>query len=468
MSGENSKKAVMIQTVMKKSEGLQRGMKSRHVVMIAVGGTIGTGLFLGSGYVLQEAGPIGSIAAYLVGGLLMYIMMMCLGELVVAMPVSGSTQAYADQFISPAVGFMSGWIRWIACAVTITSQLVATSIIMKNIIPGVPSFLWIVLFTILLFVLNLFPAKGYGESEFWFAGIKVIAIIVFGLAALGLITGIVGNGAEGLKASSGGGWFPKDIKSVLMTIMTASFAYGGVDLVASAAGESEEPEKNLPRTINRVIFGLIFIYLLAMMLLSFVLPWQEANLEGSPFAYVFKKAGLPSAELIINAVVVTSALSSANTFIFSCTRSLWSLGKYGHVGKFLAKVSNKKVPVNALLVSMAFAVAAIITSFVSPDTVYLFLISSVGASNMFLYAMTCLSQLGFRKKYILEGNKLEALKFRAPLYPVLPILGIVLYILLVIMMFFDPTQRLALYTGLPVYVVLFGIYQIFFKNRGLQ
>jgi arginine/ornithine permease len=462
MNGVNSKKNEPIQSVLNKSEGLQRGMKSRHVLMIAVGGTIGTGLFLGSGYVLQEAGPGGSLVAYIIGGLLMYIMMMCLGELVVAMPVAGSTQAYANEFMSPVVGFMSGWIRWIACAVTITSQLVATSIIMKNIIPSVPSYVWIIAFTLLLFILNLFPSKVYGESEFWFAGIKIITIIVFGLTALALLTGILGNGTGSFHKLSEGQWFPSNIKSILLTIMAASFAYGGVDLVASAAGESEDPEKNLPRAIYRVIFGLILIYLLSLLLLSFILPWQDANLKGSPFAYVFRKAGLSSAELIINAVVVTSALSSANTFIYSCTRSLWSLGKHGHAGKFLGKVNKRKVPVNALLISMAFSAVALICSFVSPDRVYLFLISSIGASNMLLYSITCLSQLRFRKMYVEAGNKIQDLKFRAPFYPVLPICGIVFYILLLVMMFFDPTQRLALYTGAPVYIILYILYKLFY------
>jgi arginine/ornithine permease len=433
-------------------------------MMIAIGGTIGTGLFLGSGYVLQEAGPGGALTAYIVGGILMYIMMMCLGELVVAMPVAGSTQAYANEFISPSIGFMSGWIRWIASAVTITSQLVATSIIMKNIIPGVPSFVWTIAFTLLLFVLNLFPSRGYGESEFWFAGIKIITIIVFGLTALGLIMGMVGSDSASLTNAIGGQWFPRNVKSILITIMTASFAYGGVDLVASAAGESEEPEKNLPKTIYRVIFGLILIYLVSLLLLSFVLPWQDANLKGSPFAYVFKKAGLSSAEMIINAVVVTSALSSANTFIYACTRSLWSLGKHGHAGAFLARVNKRKVPVNALLISIAFAAIALIASFVSADTVYLFLISSVGASNMFLYGVTCLSQLKFRKRYIETGNEVEALRFKVPAYPVLPICGIIFYIIIVVMMFFDSTQRLALYTGFPVYLILYVIYKLCYSE----
>jgi arginine/ornithine permease len=450
----------MNQSIMQKSQGLQRGMKSRHVTMLAIGGTLGTGLFLGSGYVLQEAGPGGSLLAYGIGGLLMYIMMMCLGELVVAMPVAGSTQAYANEFISPAAGFMAGWIRWLACAVTITSQLVASSIIMKNIFPTVNSIIWIVLFTILLFILNLFAVKTYGETEFWFVSIKVITIVIFVLIALGIVLGFAGNNLMPKLSFSQTNWFPGSFKSILLTVMTASFAYGGVDLIASAGGESENPEKSLPKAINKAVFGLIVIYIITLLLLSLILPWQNANLKGSPFAYVFKAAGLSSAELIINIVVVTSALSSANTFIYSCTRTLWSLGKHKQAAMFLGKVNKKKVPVYALLISMAFASAALVTSFLSADRVYLFLISSIGVSNMFLYAVTCLCQYNFRKVYLKEGNNINKLKFKAPLYPVLPILGIILYTILVIIMIFEPTQRIALYSALPIFAVLYLVYRI--------
>lgn len=450
----------MASKILSKSEGLQRGMKARHVTMIAVGGTIGTGLFLGSGYVLQNAGPGGSLIAYGAGGLLMYIMMMCLGELVVAIPVSGSTQAYANELVSPLAGFLAGWIRWIACAVTITSQLVASSIIMKNILPSVPSIVWIVTFTLLLFMLNLFSAKGYGEAEFWFVSIKVITITVFILVAVGVILGIAGDGTQTVKGFNEISWFPANLKAILMTIMTASFAYGGVDLIASAAGESRKPEKSLPRVIYTVIFSLIIIYILCLLLLSFILPWQEASLKMSPFAYVLGKAGLKSAELIINAVVVTSALSSANTFIFSCTRTLWSLGKHGQALKFLGKVNHRKVPVNALLISIGFALLALLSNFISPDVVYLFLISSVGLGNMFLYGITCLCQYNFRKRYLSEGNLVDKLKFKAPLYPALPIIGIIFYSFIVIGMALDPTQRIALYTGIPTYLFLFIVYNV--------
>jgi arginine/ornithine permease len=194
--------------------------------------------------------------------------------------------------------------------------------------------------------------------------------------------------------------------------------------------------------------------------MSFVLPWQEASLKTSPFAYVFGRAGLKSAELLINAVVVTSALSSANTFIYSCTRTLWSLGKHGQAFRALGRVNSKGVPVKALSVSMAFAILALVSSFVSPDVVYLFLISSIGLGNMFLYGLTCLCQYRFRKRYVAEGNSIDKLGFKVPLYPLLPVAGIVLYALLVLGMALDPTQRIALYTGIPLFIALYGAYRL--------
>lgn len=455
----------MIEEVLHKSDGLERGMKPRHLSMLAIGGTIGTGLFLGSGYVLREAGPGGSLLAYLAGGLLMVIMMASLGELVVAMPVSGSTQAYASEFVSPGMGFMAGWVRWIASAVTITSQLVASSIIMKNVFPSVPGWFWITSFTLLLFGINLFPVRKFGETEFWFAGIKVFVIVFFILAGVVLCLGLTNVEPQGLKSIQEFGFFPKGWKAILMTVMTASFAYGGVDLIASAAGESENPGKNLPRTITRVSVQMIGIYLLSLLILALVLPWNEANLQGSPFAYVLNRAGFRSAEVFINLVVVSSALSSANTFVYACTRTLWSLSKHEQAPRFLSRVNLRKVPVSALVITMGFAVIALLSSFIAADTIYLFLISSVGASNMFLYGLTCYSQYRFRKKYLALGRRLEDLKYKTPFYPMLPWVGILLYTMLVVAMAFDPTQRLALYTGIPSFLLLYGIYRMMNGNK---
>lgn len=466
MSSVDAKSNLNIREVISKSKGLQRGLKKRHVTMMTIGGTIGTGLFLGSGYVLKEAGPGGAVLSYLIGGLIMYFMMACLGELIVAMPVAGSTQAYASKFISPAVGFTAGWVRWLACAITITAQIVASSIIMKNILPRVPSYLFIIIFTVLIFSINVLSVKGYGETEFWFAGIKVFTIAVFIITGIGLIITGGSEVSRGLSNyTTSGGLFPNGLKAVLITIMTASFAYGGTDLIASAAGESENPEKNLPKAINSTIFGMAIIYIVSMIILAAVLPSTKADLNGSPFVYVFKNAGFKYAEIIISLVVVTSALSSANSFLYSCTRTLWSLGKHNQAPGFLGKLNKKKIPVNALIISLIFSLVAIVSSFIAADTVYLFLISSIGAANMFLYALDCLCQYRFRKHYLKSGHDVKDLKYKTPLFPLLPIMGIILYSALVIGMAFQPTQRIALYTGLPLYAIIFLGYKIYERRK---
>ncbi|MCQ4923877.1 amino acid permease [Tissierella carlieri] len=445
-----------VEDILEKSEGLQRSMKTHQIMMLGIGGTIGTGLFLGSGYVLQQAGPGGTLIAYLFGAIIMYLMMFCLGELLVEMPVAGTVQAYATELINPSMGFTVGWVKWLSYAITIPSQLVASSIIMKNIFPNVNSMIWIIGFTILLFIMNAVPSDKYGKSSFIFSSIKFILIVVFLILGLGMITGLVGKEAVGFRNFvNDGGLFPNGAKAVIMTMMTAAFAYGGADIFAAAASESENPEKDLPRAIHATIWGLIIAYIASLVVLIAVLPWRSADLAGSPFAYVFKLAGIQSAELIVNVVVLTSALSSANAFIYSSTRSLWSMGNFNQAPKFVSKVNSKKVPMNALIVTMLFAVAAVISSIVAPGTVYLFLTSIIGISNIFIYILYAVCLFIFRKQYKEKGGNIENIKFKTPFYPVTPALLIALCIILFIGMFFDPTQKLALILGIPTYAAFY-------------
>ncbi|NLY45330.1 MAG: amino acid permease [Tissierella sp.] len=453
MSNEINKN---LSNVVEKSEGLQRSMKTHQIMMLGIGGTIGTGLFLGSGYVLQQAGPGGTLLAYLFGALIMYLMMLCLGELLIEMPVAGTVQAYATEFISPSMGFTVGWVKWLSYAITIPAQLVASSIIMKNIIPSVNSIIWIVLFTVLLFFMNAVPSDKYGKSSFIFSSIKFILIVVFFILGVGMITGLIGKEPVGFaNFTNDGGLFPNGAKAVIMTMMTAAFAYGGADIFAAAASESENPEEDLPRAIHATIWGLIIAYMATLIVLTAVLPWRSADLAGSPFAYVFKLAGLQSAELLVNVVVLTSALSSANAFVYSSTRALWSMGNYNQAPKFVSKVNDKKVPMNALIVTMLFAAAAVVSSIVAPGTVYLFLTSMTGTSNIFIYILYAVCLLIFRKQYKAKGGRIEDIKFKTPLYPFTPLLLLTLCTILFIGMFFDPTQKLALVFGIPTYAAFY-------------
>ena len=464
MSNQQPKKEM--ENIVEKSEGLKRSMKTHQIMMLGIGGTIGTGLFLGSGYVLQQAGPGGTLLAYLFGAVIMYLMMFCLGELLVEMPVAGTVQAYATELINPSMGFTVGWVKWLSYAITIPSQLVASSIIMKNIFPNVNSIVWVIGFTILLFILNAVPSDKYGKSSFWFSSIKFILIVVFFILGVGMITGIVGGRAVGFSNfTNDGGLFPNGMRAVVMTMMTAAFAYGGADIFASAASESENPEKDLPRAIHATIWGLIISYMASLIVLIAVLPWRSADLAGSPFAYVFKLAGIQSAELIINIVVLTSALSSANAFIYSSTRSLWSMGNYNQAPKFVSKVNKNKVPMNALIFTMIFAVCAVVSSIVAPGTVYLFLTSIIGISNIFIYILYAVCLFLFRKKYTENGGKISELKFKTPLYPITPIVLIVLCLTVFLGMFFDPTQKLALILGVPTYAAFYIGSTIYNKSK---
>jgi len=461
-----NKKRSDVKEVIGKSGGLDRRMSGRQVQMYAIGGTVGTGIFLASGNVIHVAGPGGAVVAYLIGAIMMYLMMSCLGELTVAMPVSGNVQAYATEFISPAMGFTAGWMKWISCAVTVTAQIVASAIIMKNIFPNVNSLVWIVLFTLLLATLNLLPSGNFGETEFWFASIKVIGIVLFVITGIGIVTGVIGNKPIGFtNFISDGGAFPNGFKAIIASLLTAIFAFGGSDIIANAAGESKNPEIEMPKAIRGFLIMITLCYVASVILIGCVLPWRQANLAGSPFAYMFKSAGISSASLLVNIIVVTSALSSANSFLHASVRTLWSLAKHNQAPKILAKTNEKKVPVYSLVISLAFAAFAIVSSFLAPGTVYLFLISLLASLDIFIYTIDCICQMRFRKRFIAAGNKVENLKYKTPFYPFTPIAAIILYAVVVVAMLFDPTEKLAIYFGVPSILILYVGYKLFYKNN---
>ncbi|WP_457389396.1 amino acid permease [Vagococcus carniphilus] len=461
MTDKNSK------TVDESSNNLKRSMKVHQVVMLGVGGTIGTGLFVGSGYTISKAGPGGTLLAYGFGALIMYLMMMCLGELLVAKPIAGGVQAYATEFIGDSMGFTVGWVKWLSYAITIPTQLVASGIIMKNIFPSVPELVWIILFMVLLFFMNARPAEKYGNINFWFSSIKFILIIVFVIVGLGMILGIGQPEPIGFSNfTSHGGLFPNGLKAVVMTMMISAFAYGGADLFAATASESENPEKDMPVAINSVILGLVISYFVSFIVLLAILPWNQADLAGSPFAYVFQKAGFKSAELVVNIVVLTSALSSCNAFIYSSTRSLWSMGQYKQAPGFVTKVNKNDIPMNALIITMLFALGAVVSSILSPDLVYLFLTSLIGISNMFIYVLYGVCVMKFRKQMSKDNISVDTLKYKTPLYPLIPILLIILSAVVFVGMFFDPTQKSALIAGIPTYSLIFLGAHIYYKNKG--
>ncbi|PEY99086.1 amino acid permease [Bacillus sp. AFS018417] len=453
-----------------KNNELKRTMKSRHLFMIALGGVIGTGLFNGSGFIISKAGPGGAVLAFMAGGLLMYLVMLCLGELAVAMPVSGSFQEYATKYINPATGFTIGWLYWLSWANTVGLEFTTAGITMQRWFPDIPVWVWCLTFGVTIFSINALSARSYAETEFWFSSIKVSAIVAFiilgGAAMFGFID-LKGNEAAPFFSNftDYGGLFPNGIGAILLTMVTVNYSFQGTELVGIAAGESENPEKTLPRSIRNIIWRTMFFFVLAIFVLAALIPWEEAGLAKSPFVAVFDNMGIPYAADIMNFVILTAVLSVANSGLYAATRMLWSLSKNDMAPAFLQKVSSRGIPLYALIMTISISAFSLLTSVVAAETVYLWLISISGVITIIVWMSICASQFLFRRRYLAEGGKLEDLKFKTPLYPIVPILGFGLYGLILVSLIFIPDQRLGIYCTVPFIIACYAYYYIKVRKR---
>lgn len=449
---------------------LKRTMKSRHLFMMSLGGIIGTGLFLGSGYAIGEAGPAGAILAYLVGGLLMYLAMVCLGELSVVMPVSGSFQAHATKFIGPATGFVVGWIYWLSWALYVGLEFVAAGLLMKRWFPDVPTWIWCAIFIILLFSINSLTTKAFAETEYWFAGIKVFAVILFIIVGLGAVFGVISLANEPtpyLGNFIGDGLFPAGMVGVFISMMTVIYAFQGSEIMGVAAGETEEPEKNIPKAIRTIVFRILIFYVLAIFVLSALVPYKKVGVLESPFVTVFDMVGIPFAADIMNFVILTAILSVGNTGLFACTRILFSLSETGMAPKVFGKLNKRGVPQYALLVTLGFALISLLTSVVAEDTLFVVLLAISGIGGTLTWLAIAVAQIGFRRQYIKNGGKVEDLKFKVPLYPFVPILCIVMCLSIFAFTAFDETQRTSLYWGFGFIAACYVYYYFMFKRKNI-
>lgn len=447
---------------------LKRAMKSRHLFMMSLGGIIGTGLFLGSGYAIGVAGPLGAILAYLVGGLLMYLVMVCLGELSVVMPVSGSFQAHATRFIGPATGFVVGWIYWLSWALFAGLEFVAAGLLMKRWFPGVPTWIWCAIFIILLFVINSLATRVFAETEYWFAGIKVFAVIFFIAIGLLAVFGVIKLNSEPTPYFShfiGDGLFPTGISGVFISMMTVIYAFQGSEIMGVAAGETEEPQKNIPKAIRTIVFRILIFYVLSIFVLSALIPYKQAGVLESPFVSVFDMVGIPYAADFMNFIILTAVLSVGNTGLFACTRILFSLSESGMAPKLFAKLNKRGIPFNALLISLAFALLSLLTSVVAEDTLFVVLLSISGVGGTLTWLAIAVAQIGFRREFIRNGGKLADLEYKVPFYPFIPILCIIMCLLIFVFTAFNETQRVSLYWGGGFVAVCYLYYYIRVKRK---
>ncbi|MCO6548764.1 MAG: S-methylmethionine permease [Gilliamella sp.] len=435
----------------------KRTMKTRHLVMLSLGGVIGTGLFFNTGYIIATAGAIGTIIAYLIGALVIYLVMLCLGELAVAMPETGAFHTYASRFISPGTGYTVAWLYWLTWTVALGSSLTAAGLCMQYWFPTVSVWIWCLIFCIVIFALNTITAQFFAESEFWFSIIKIITIIIFIVAGTAAIFGFVpmknNIPAPFLHNITDNGWFPNGITPIIMTMVSVNFAFSGTELIGIAAGETHNPEKSIPLAIKTTILRLIFFFIGTIIVLAALLPMDQAGVITSPFVMVFENIGIPYAADIFNFVIVTAILSAANSGLYASGRMMWSLSNQGTLPKCFAKLTNKGIPMIAIAVSMLGGLLALFSSVIAPDTVFVALTAISGFAVVAVWLSICISHYFFRKQ--LSENQKNALKYKAPFYPFVPILGFILCLIACIGLAFDPEQRIALYCGIPFVIVCF-------------
>ena len=451
---------------------LKRTMKVRHLVMLSLGGVIGTGLFFNTGYIISTTGAAGTLLAYLIGALVVYLVMQCLGELSVAMPETGAFHVYAARYLGPATGYTVAWLYWLTWTVALGSSFTAAGFCMQYWFPQIPVWVWCLLFSVLIFGLNVISTRFFAEGEFWFSLIKVVTIIAFIVLGAGAIFGFIplrdGSAAPGLSNLTAHGWLPNGITPILMTMVAVNFAFSGTELIGIAAGETENPRQAIPVAIRTTIARLIIFFIGTVFVLAALIPMDQAGVVKSPFVLVFEKAGLPYAADIFNFVILTAILSAANSGLYASGRMLWSLANEKTLPRCFARVNRRGVPLVALSVSMLGGIMALFSSIYTADTVYVALSAISGFAVVAVWLSICAAHYRFRRSHLRAGLPLSALGYRAPFFPLTPILGFVLCLVACIGLAFDPDQRIALWCGIPFVVICYVTYWLSHSAKGSE
>ncbi|ANZ57292.1 amino acid permease [Fructilactobacillus lindneri] len=448
---------------------LAREMTSRQVLMISLGGVIGTGLFLSSGYTIHEAGPIGTIIAYLIGAIIVYLVMLCLGEISVAMPETGSFHVYAQKYLGKSAGFVVAILYWLTWTIALGSEFTAAGLIMQHWFPTISTWIWSLGLIILIFVINAFSVKWFAETEFWFSSVKVAAIVAFILLGSAAIFGIFSfHGTHqiiGFKNFYAHGWFPNGFSGVFTTMLTVNFAFSGTELIGITAGETKDPATTIPKAIKTTLWRLILFFIGSMVVMSALIPYQQAGVTQSPFVLIFSEMGIPFAADIMNLVVLTAIISAANSGLYASTRMLWSLANEGLISRVFQKTNRQQIPIYALTASMIGGIFALFSAVYAAGSVYLVLVSISGLAVVFVWMAIALSELQFRKKYLASGKRLSDLVYRTPFYPWTPILAFILCFLSCVLIWFDPNQRIALYYTIPFVLICYLFYEIKLRHQ---
>jgi AAT family amino acid transporter len=440
------------------SKELHRGLEERHITLMSLGAAIGVGLFLGSASAIKLAGP-GILLAYGFSGLIMFFIMRALGEMAIQKPVAGSFSKYAHDYLGPLAGYLTGWNYWFLWIVTCMAEITAVGVYMEYWFPDVPKWIWALAALIIMTAVNFLAVKAYGELEFWFAFIKIATIVAMIIIGVGMIAFGIGNGgiATGIhNLWEHGGFFPNGISGVLMSLQMVMFAYLGIEMIGVTAGEVKNPEKSLSKAIDSVFWRILIFYVGALFVIMSIYPWQEIGTQGSPFVLTFEKIGIPAAPGIINFVVLTAALSSCNSGIFSTGRMLFNLAEHGEAPKGYGNLTKSGVPGKAVLASAGALLIGVVLNYVVPAKVFTWVTSIATFGAIWTWAVILLSQIRYRKS--LQPETRKQLKYKMPLFPYASYISLAFLAGVIILMAYNPDTRIALVVGPFWFATLIAFY----------
>ena len=418
---------------------LHRGIKSRQLSMIAIGGAIGTGLWFASGSAITSSGPGGAMIAFGLMGIIVFFMMMSLGEMATQLPLVGSFEAYAARFIDPAFAFAVGWNYWFSWAITVAAEFVAAGLIVKYWLPDLPVTVVAIASFALLMGLNLISTKSFAEAEYWFAGIKVVTVIIFLIVGLLMIVGIMGGGEMGFQnwtldgGDAGQAPFVGGFAAMMMVFLVAGFSFQGTEIVGLAAAETANPEKNVPKAIKTVFWRILLFYVGSIFVVGTLIPFTSPDLLGgsvtnvaaSPMTLVFKNAGFAAAASVMNAVILTSVLSCGNSGLYTSSRMLHAMACKGSAPKFFATVSKNGVPVYAVCATGLIAALSFFASLVGEGKIYAIFYNASGLTGFIIWLGIAICHYRFRKAWVAQGHSISELKYKSNFYPFGPIFAMI-------------------------------------------
>lgn len=451
-----------------RENGLERSLKERHIQLIALGGTIGVGLFYGSASAIAMAGPA-ILITYIVGGIFIFFILRALGEMAVNNPVAGSFSTYAYDYLGKLPGFITGWTYWFMWVTTCMAELVAIGVYMKYWFPDVPQWIFVFLSLIAMTLVNLITVKLYGEFEFWFALIKIIVIVI--MIATGILTIFFGLANGGIPVWfnnlwENGGFAPNGYGGVVMAIGIVMYAYLGIEMIGLTAGEAKNPTKTIPAAIDKVFWRILVFYVGAIFVILCMYPWNKIGIMGSPFVVTFDKLGIHTAAGIVNFVVLTAALSSCNSGIYSTGRMVYSLSIRGKTSSPLGNLNKRNVPSKAILLTGAVLFVCVILNFFDNKKIFIHIISVATTGALWAWMAILLSHLYFRKS--ITAEELAKSKYKMPLYPYSNYITLLFIVIVYIVMLIDSSSRIPAMLTPLWFVFLVLIYWMTKKKRKLN